>query len=30
MTRYAKYDENVPLGSEAREVKVNALKSNLC
>ena len=29
MTRHAKYKENFPLGSEAREMKVNALKSNL-
>ena len=29
MTRHAKYNENIPLGSEARKVKVNAFKSNL-
>ena len=29
MTRHAKYNENFPLGSEAREMKVDALKSNL-
>ena len=30
MTRHAKYNKNFPLGNEAREMKVNALKSNLC
>ena len=30
MTRHAKYNENYLLGSEARKMKVNALKSNLC
>ena len=29
MTHHAKYNENFPLGSEAREMKVNADKSNL-
>ena len=29
MTRHAKFNENFPYGSEAREMKVNALKSNL-
>ena len=29
MTRHAKYNKNFPLGSEAREMKVDALKSNL-
>ena len=28
MTRHAKYNEKFPLGCEAREMKVNALKSN--
>ena len=29
MTRHAKYNEKFPRGSEAREMKVNAYKSNL-
>ena len=30
MTRHAKYNENFPLRSKAREMKVNDLKSDLC